>query len=135
MKLRDSRIRVNSSVFRAMDDNARFCLSCIGEECEGRMALPVAPSTEYFIKAFVRDERDGREYSSELRRFDSVDIPEEYSRQTGTKKATEKEREESERQKLAATTHRYFMSLRPSIPTPFPERFLVADYLRDLVFQ
>lgn len=49
-------------------------------------------------------------------------------------KETEKKKRASDRSSLRQP-NRYFMFLCPSISAPFPERFLVADYFRDLVFQ
>jgi len=47
---------------------------------------------------------------------------------------TEKKKRASDKSSLRQL-NRYFMFLRPSISASFPERSLVADYFRDLVFQ
>lgn len=82
----------------------------------------------------VRQSYD-EEYSNELQQArDSISLA--LSRNIRGRRIYKRNKKKkcAERQKLPQTT-RYFMFLRPSIPAPFPERFLVADYFRDLVFQ
>lgn len=92
------------------------------------------------IKVFVRKRRCyDREYSNKLQEASDSILPIllkniRDERTYKTNKEAEKKKRASDKSFLRQP-NRYFMFLRLSIAAPFPERFLVAGYFRDLVFQ
>lgn len=92
-------------------------------------------ASRYFIKVSSRDDIGARNIRINFnRQIDSILPFEKYYETYEGNKEKEKKKKTCKRQKLRQP-NRYFMFLRLSISAPFPERFLVADYFRDLVFQ